>query len=69
MHEDSRKGSSGSGDAADTEAEAEAVRERARKKERLDRAFGSAYPGQGNSGASGFSARHYDEQRPPHHGG
>lgn len=47
----------------------ESARERARKKARLDRIFRSMYPGQGSSGGDGFSSRHYDEQRPPHHGG
>ena len=47
----------------------EEARERARRKARLDRIFRGAYPGQAGAGDDGFSARHYDEQRPPHHGG
>lgn len=56
-------------DAAGPEDNGEAARERARKKARLDSVFRSMYPGQGSSCGGGFSASHYDEQRPPHHGG
>lgn len=51
------------------EERAARLREEARKKARLDRAFGSMYPGQGYSGGGGFSRDHYEQQRPPHHGG
>lgn len=46
---------------------AEQARARARRKARIDHAFGSLYPGQGYTGQGGFSADHYEQQRPPHH--
>lgn len=43
---------------------------RARARARRAKVFGSMYPGQGSAPASGgFDARHYEEGRPPHHGG
>ena len=55
--------------AAHSGHDAEAARERARKKARLDRIFRGEDAGRSGVGGGGFSERHYDEQRPPHHGG
>lgn len=58
-----------SAEAGRTEDPREDARERARRRARLDRAFGSLYPGQGYSPGGGFGADHYARERPPHHGG